>query len=215
MKIAVMNYSGSVGKTIISSYLLYPRMAGAKFFAIETINMSAADLGVDEVMSLTGDNFGQLVEEIVFEDNAIVDIGASNVERFLSTMTKYEGAIDEFDKYLIPVTPDDKAWQESIKTALALSAAGVPKSKIVLLPNRINRLRRRILLRYMNGRKILKKPLFIKMPPFLKVKFMNTSRITKFRLKNCWQKIQKPLKQKLKLAPMPMNVRRLRVVIAG
>lgn len=53
MKIAVMNYSGSVGKTIISSYLLYPRMAGAKFFAIETINMSAADLGVDEVMSLT------------------------------------------------------------------------------------------------------------------------------------------------------------------
>jgi hypothetical protein len=54
MKIAVMNYSGSVGKTIISSYLLYPRMAGAKFFAIETINMSAADLGVDEVMSLTG-----------------------------------------------------------------------------------------------------------------------------------------------------------------
>ncbi|CDL40121.1 StbB [Citrobacter freundii] len=52
-------------------------------------------------------------------------------------MTKYEGAIDEFDKYLIPVTPDDKAWQESIKTALALSAAGVPKSKIVLLPNRI------------------------------------------------------------------------------
>ncbi|EAB9767355.1 StdB protein, partial [Salmonella enterica] len=68
MKIAVMNYSGSVGKTIISSYLLYPRMAGAKFFAIETINMSAADLGVDEVMRLTGDNFGQLVEEIVFED---------------------------------------------------------------------------------------------------------------------------------------------------
>ncbi|MCR2153224.1 hypothetical protein NSX49_23405, partial [Salmonella enterica] len=64
MKIAVMNYSGSVGKTIISSYLLYPRMAGAKFFAIETINMSAADLGVDEVMRLTGDNFGQLVEEI-------------------------------------------------------------------------------------------------------------------------------------------------------
>ncbi|HBV4265959.1 TPA: StdB protein [Klebsiella pneumoniae] len=137
MKIAVMNYSGSVGKTIISSYLLYPRMAGAKFFAIETINMSASDLGVSEVMSLTGDNFGKLVEEIVFEDNAIVDIGASNVERFLSTMTKYEGAIDEFDKYLIPVTPDDKAWQESIKTALALSAAGVPKSKIILLPNRI------------------------------------------------------------------------------
>lgn len=156
MKIAVMNYSGSVGKTIISSYLLYPRMAGAKFFAIETINMSAADLGVDEVMSLTGDNFGQLVEEIVFEDNAIVDIGASNVERFLSTMTKYEGAIDEFDKYLIPVTPDDKAWQESIKTALALSTLAFLNLKLFFCLTALNRLRRRILLRYMNGRKILK-----------------------------------------------------------
>lgn len=215
MKIAVMNYSGSVGKTIISSYLLYPRMAGAKFFAIETINMSAADLGVDEVMSLTGDNFGQLIEEIVFEDNAIVDIGASNVERFLSTMTKYEGAIDEFDKYLIPVTPDDKAWQESIKTALALSVAGVPKSKIILLPNRIKSTPQEDIASVYEWAKDSKKPLFIKMPPFLKVKFMNTSRITKFRLKNCWLKIQKHLKRKLNPALMPTNARRLRDVIAG
>nr|BDV50850.1 StbB protein [uncultured bacterium] len=29
MKVAVINYSGSVGKTLISSYLLAPRLTGA------------------------------------------------------------------------------------------------------------------------------------------------------------------------------------------
>ena len=33
MKVAVINYSGSVGKTLISSYLLAPRLTGAKFYA--------------------------------------------------------------------------------------------------------------------------------------------------------------------------------------
>ncbi len=31
MKVAVINYSGSVRKTLISSYLLAPRLTGAKF----------------------------------------------------------------------------------------------------------------------------------------------------------------------------------------
>ena len=38
MKVAVINYSGSVRKTLISSYLLAPRLTGAKFYAVETIN---------------------------------------------------------------------------------------------------------------------------------------------------------------------------------
>lgn len=46
MKVAVINYSGSVGKTLISSYLLAPRLTGAKFYAVETINQSASDLGL-------------------------------------------------------------------------------------------------------------------------------------------------------------------------
>lgn len=35
MKVAVINYSGSVRKTLISSYLLAPRLTGAKFYAVE------------------------------------------------------------------------------------------------------------------------------------------------------------------------------------
>lgn len=39
---------------------------------------------------------------------------------------------------MIPVTPDQKAWQESLKTVEALSNIGVQPAKIRLLPNRIS-----------------------------------------------------------------------------
>ncbi len=46
MKVAVINYSGSVGKTLISSYLLAPRLTGANSMRLKTINQSASDLGL-------------------------------------------------------------------------------------------------------------------------------------------------------------------------
>ena len=68
MKVAVINYSGSVGKTLVSTYLLAPRLKDAKFFAVETINQSASDLGIENVTSFKGDDFSRLIEDVVFED---------------------------------------------------------------------------------------------------------------------------------------------------
>ncbi|EPK4354691.1 StbB family protein [Klebsiella pneumoniae] len=138
MKIAVINYSGSVGKTLVSTYLLAPRLKGAKFFAVETINQSASDLGIENVTSFKGDDFSSLIEDIVFEDAAIIDIGASNVEPFLIAMSRFDGGANEFDLYFIPVTPEDKAIKESMKTAYTLSKAGVDNKKIIFVPNRVN-----------------------------------------------------------------------------
>jgi DNA-binding transcriptional MerR regulator len=61
-EVAVINYSGSVRKTLISSYLLAPRLTGAKFYAVETINQSASDLGIENVTSFKGDDFSRLIE---------------------------------------------------------------------------------------------------------------------------------------------------------
>jgi hypothetical protein len=38
MKIAVINFSGNVGKTTVARHLLLPRMAGAEIIAVESIN---------------------------------------------------------------------------------------------------------------------------------------------------------------------------------
>ncbi|HGJ5884497.1 StbB family protein [Arsenophonus sp.] len=137
MKVAVINYSGSVGKTLVSTYLLAPRMKDVKFFSVETINQSATDLGIEDVVSLKGDDFSKMIEDIVFEDSAIIDIGASNVEQFLMSMSRFDGGANEFYLYFIPVTKEDKAIKESMKTAHTLKKAGVEKDKIVFVPNRI------------------------------------------------------------------------------
>lgn len=138
MKAAVVNYNGGAGKTTLSTYLFKPRMPeDTVFFAVETINQSATDLGVNNVEVLKGKNIGQIIERLVLEDNALIDIGASNVESFLEAASRYIGALDDIDLFVIPVTADQKCWQESLKTVEALSKMGVPAEKIRLLPNRI------------------------------------------------------------------------------
>jgi hypothetical protein len=137
MKIAVLNYSGSVGKTVTAHHLLKPRMPNAAFYAVETINQSASDLGAAEVEQLRGKDFGALLESLILEDDAIIDIGASNIEVFMQAMSRYAGSAAEFDLYVIPVTSEQKAWQESLKTVEALLSIGVASEKIRLLPNRI------------------------------------------------------------------------------
>jgi hypothetical protein len=112
-------------------------MPDAAFFSVETINQSASDLGASEVSQLQGKKFGELLEALVLEDDAIIDVGASNIEPFFEAMSRFSDAEQEFDLYVIPVTPDQKAWQESLKTVEALTNIGVASEKIRLLPNRI------------------------------------------------------------------------------
>ena len=38
MKIAVINFSGNVGKSTVARHLLLPRIAGAELIAVESIN---------------------------------------------------------------------------------------------------------------------------------------------------------------------------------
>ena len=49
MKVAVINYCGTVGKTTIAAHLLAPRMEQARIYAVETINESAGDLGLEHL----------------------------------------------------------------------------------------------------------------------------------------------------------------------
>ncbi|WP_313554094.1 StbB family protein [Atlantibacter hermannii] len=136
MKVAILNYTGTVGKTTVAAHLLSPRMNDAKIFAIESINETAEGLGID-VDKMNGDKFRELFKKIMLEDDAIVDIGASNIEDFMNNMIKFDDSHEEFDNFIIPVTSGTKEQKETIQMLDTLASIGIPAEKIRVVFNRV------------------------------------------------------------------------------
>ncbi|ERT14911.1 StbB family protein [Photorhabdus temperata] len=137
MKVAILNYTGTVGKTTVAAHLLSPRMNNAQIFAIESINETAEGLGVD-VEKINGNKFRDLFKKIMLEDDAIIDIGASNIEDFMNNMIKFDDSHEEFDYFVIPVTSGTKEQKETIQMLDTLSGIGIPQEKIRIVFNRVD-----------------------------------------------------------------------------
>lgn len=136
MKVAVINFSGNVGKTTVAAHLLKPRMGDAPIFSIESLNVDASADGL-EVEKMRGKKFGDLQEQLMMLDSAIVDVGASNVEEFLKMMQQYAGSHEEFDYFVVPVVKEKKQQGDTVNTIRALSKIGIPKGKIRLVFNMV------------------------------------------------------------------------------
>jgi hypothetical protein len=132
MKVAVINFSGNVGKTTVARHLLAPRIPGAEVIAVESIN---SDDG--QTQALRGRQFGELQEYLQTVDNVVVDIGASNVEDLLALMRKYRGSHEDFDYFVIPTVPALKQQQDTIATLAELARLGIPASKLKVLFNQV------------------------------------------------------------------------------
>ncbi|WP_152625254.1 StbB family protein [Cellvibrio sp. OA-2007] len=133
MYVMVTNFSGNVGKSTLTRYMLSPRMENAKAIPIETIN--AHDGDSDD--NLKGKQYGQLIEGLALFDNAIVDVGSSNVADTISLMQQYKGSHEIFDYFVVPVIHRDKQIKDTISTIEALAAIGVPPEKIRLVFNMV------------------------------------------------------------------------------
>ncbi len=136
MKVAIINFSGNVGKTTVASHMLKPRMRDAQVFSIESINMGADSDGLD-VEKMKGKKFGELVDGLMRIESAIIDVGASNVEDFLKLMQQFDGSHEEFDYFLVPVVKEKKVQADTVNTIRALAALGVPKPRIRLVFNKV------------------------------------------------------------------------------
>jgi len=137
MKVAVMNFSGNVGKTTVAGQLLKPRMGDARIFSIESINSGADADGLD-VEKMKGRKFGELVDELMTLDSAIVDIGASNVEDFLKLMQQFAGSHEEFDFFVVPVVKEKKVQADTVNTIRALQKLGIEKKRIRMVFNKVD-----------------------------------------------------------------------------
>lgn len=133
MKIAVINFSGNVGKSTVARHLLLPRLPGATLIAVESVNA-----GEGQAQSLRGRQFGELQEYLLTVDSAVVDIGASNVEEFLTLMHKYQGSHEDFDCFVVPTVPALKQQQDTIATLVELAGLGVPPARLKLVFNMVD-----------------------------------------------------------------------------
>lgn len=100
MNIALMNFSGNVGKSTIARHLLSPRMNNARIYAVESINSDETD----QSDALRGSQFGALIDALAVapEDDAVIDVGASNIEDFISRMRQYRNSHEDFDYIVVP-----------------------------------------------------------------------------------------------------------------
>lgn len=130
MKIAVINFSGNVGKSTIARHLLAPRLDEADVIPIESINADGT-----ETDALRGRDFDELQDRMLSLLNVVVDVGASNVEDFVALMQRYDGSHEDFDVFVVPTVPSLKQQVDTIATIDQLAKLGVPASRIRLLFN--------------------------------------------------------------------------------
>lgn len=134
MKVAVINFSGNVGKTTIARHLLLPRMPGAELVSIESSNA-----GSERGPALRGRQFAELQEYLQTINSAVVDIGASNIEDLLDLMQQYSGSHNDFDFFIVPTVPAVKQQQDTIATLVDLAQLGVMPSRLKILFNMVQR----------------------------------------------------------------------------
>ncbi|MBI5792579.1 MAG: plasmid stabilization protein [Rhodocyclales bacterium] len=136
MKVAVINFSGNVGKSTVAAHLLLPRIRDASIISVESLNLDAREDGVD-VEQQRGKEFVGLVEDLLVREAAIVDVGASNAEDFMRGMRALDGSHAEFDYFVVPTVRTKKQIGDTISTITALASIGVPREKIRVVFNKI------------------------------------------------------------------------------
>lgn len=133
MKLAVINFSGNVGKTTVARHLLAPRIPGCQVVSVESIN---AEDG--QPVTIRGRQFAQLQEFLQSVDDVVIDIGASNVEDLLKLMRRYRGSQEDFDAFVVPTVPARKQQQDTAATLAELARIGVPATRLRLVFNQVD-----------------------------------------------------------------------------
>ncbi|WP_440030500.1 StbB family protein, partial [Chromobacterium amazonense] len=136
MNIAIINFSGNVGKSTIAKHLLAPRLQ-APIIAIESIN-AGNENEEGAHFRFRGNEFDHFQATLMRQDRAIIDIGASNVEDFMRLMNQYVDSHGEFDLFVVPVVPEKKQQFDTVNTIESLKSLGIPPEKIVTVFNKVD-----------------------------------------------------------------------------
>lgn len=131
MRIAILNFSGNVGKSTIARHLIAPRLDSPRMFSVETINSGG------DGEQIKGSDFGNLQEFLMEANSCVVDIGSSNVESFIMLMNQYRGSHEDVDYFIVPAVRETKQQMDTIATIETLASMKIPANKIRIVFNRM------------------------------------------------------------------------------
>ena len=137
MNIALINLSGNVGKSTLAVHLFAAMRPGAKIISVESVKSSDADTiqGI-EVEEIEASSFREIFRELMMaEGDVILDVGASNVTRFMAEMKKFKSAVHEIDLIVVPVVPQEKQQRDTISTLEWLAERGFDPKRIRVVFN--------------------------------------------------------------------------------
>lgn len=132
MKIMVFNFSANVGKSSLAKHLFFRKLANAKYITVETICFDGSD---DRAIRLPNQDYGHLLDMLSTCENAVIDVGSSNAERFIKNMATRRGCYDEIDYIIVPCVPTRKQQHDTISSIDALTAIGVDPHSIRVICN--------------------------------------------------------------------------------
>lgn len=136
MKVAVINFSGNTGKSMLTKNMLVPLLVGAKRISVEDLN----DPGGRSDATLTASMFPTLAAELnAFDDDKhfVLDIGASSAKDMVGHFTRLASTRADIDVWIVPVTPVSKQCADTVNTVRRLIEIGVDATRIVVVPNNI------------------------------------------------------------------------------
>ena len=138
-KYLIVNSSGNVGKSFFSRELFYQNFESENkaIVELETSNSSSIKFPSVNVLKYQGDDFSELFTQIFMFEDVVIDLGASNAERFGEAIVKSRGMLDLIDMFFVPMIVDDKMEDDFHKTLEFLLSLGVPVKKIKIILNKV------------------------------------------------------------------------------
>ena len=140
MKIVICTKPGGAGKTTLTAHLVARHLPSAAIFAVDTSNQTVKELGLNaEIYDAL--QFREIFEKIFHLEDAVLDVGGSKIfDEFYSKLKESENSHIEFDYFLVPVIPNEKAETETVEVIVKLLAAKIPPEKIRIIYNNVEAL---------------------------------------------------------------------------
>jgi len=143
MKVMILNNSGNVGKSFLARELFYYNMQeicnNIALIEIETYNSASSKFDIDTI-KISGKELDKLFKQLLINDCAVIDVGASNIVNLLETLMKNDvnNITEEIDYFIVPVNTKAKIQDDTFKMLIVLNKLNIPKEKIKVIFNAID-----------------------------------------------------------------------------